>query len=202
VARFDPAGAAGRLARAARDTDWVGRVKQAGRQLKDEYDAGKHGDDAPARPLWAGPRDQLTSFMALLRGPDAASTDVDADARSTADDEASALGAVLQRVDWDAVRGTASDRGAEAVETMRSLAGQVDWERLAPVASSVSSALIAAVAAGKLPVAGPTGSLVARAIVDHRGVARQLGERHLPPGVSFDDLLAVVRPLGAPPDPA
>jgi hypothetical protein len=199
VGRFDPAGAAGRLFRAARDTDWTGRAKSVADTLKREYEAGKRGDDGPVTPLWAGPREQYTSFVALLRGPVAASTDTDTDDAVTPEEEAAMMSSLLDRVDWTAVRESAADRSTEAVDTMRTMAAQVDWERLAPVATTMSSALIAAVAAGRLPVGGKTGAMVARAIVDHRGVARQLGEKHLPPGVKLDDLVAVVRPLAADP---
>ncbi len=59
---------------------------------------------------------------------------------------------------------------------MRAMARQVDWTKVQPAAAQVSSALIAAVAAGQIPVGGRLGPLVARAIVDQGGLAERVGQ--------------------------
>ena len=57
------------------------------------------------------------------------------------------------------------------------MAEQVDWSKVTPVATQVSTALIAAVASGQLGVGGRLGSTVARAIVDQGGLGRQVAAR-------------------------
>jgi hypothetical protein len=182
MARLDPAGTSGRLLGKVRSTDWKGRAKQAVQTLKDEYEAGKRGDDTPATPLWAGPREQLDGVLALLRGapghaaPDhsaAADPSTEVALHADADEVADAL----RGVDWAKVRATTSERGAEAARTVREMAEQVDWNKVQPVATQVSTALIAAVASGQLGVGGRLGSTVARAIVDQGGLGRQVAAR-------------------------
>ena len=48
-----------------------------------------------------------------------------------------------------------------------------------PLAAQVSSALIAAVAAGQLPIGGRIGGIVARAMVDQGGLGQRLGRQVL-----------------------
>jgi hypothetical protein len=57
------------------------------------------------------------------------------------------------------------------------MSAQVDWAKVQPVAAQASSALIAAVAAGKLPVGGRTGALVARAMLDQGGLGQRVGRQ-------------------------
>lgn len=170
MGRFDPAGAAGRLARTVRDTDWKGRAQQAARSLRDEYEAGKRGDDAPVEPLWAGPREQFEAVLGVLRAapgaPDAEPEAIEADI----DD----VTAAVRQVDWGAVRTATSERTGDAARAMKTMADQVDWGKVQPVATQLSSALIAAVAAGHLPVAGRLGSVVARTIVDQGGLGQRV----------------------------
>lgn len=192
MARLDPAGTTGRLFGKVRSTDWKGRAKQAVQTLKDEYEAGKRGDDAPATPLWAGPREQLDAVLGLLRGAphtdgtDGEHTRVDADAGAdgvtVTDDaqlhaDADEVAEALRGVDWAKVRSATSERGADAARTVREMAEQVDWSKVTPVATQVSTALIAAVASGQLGVGGRLGSTVARAIVDQGGLGRQVAAR-------------------------
>ncbi|MFN8021733.1 MAG: hypothetical protein U0Q03_09430 [Acidimicrobiales bacterium] len=195
MARLDPAGSTGRLLGKVRSTDWKGRAKQAVQTLKDEYEAGKRGDDTPAEPLWAGPREQLDAVLTLLRRApndtaqataeptdaagtgDMAGTGVavvdDAQLQADADEVADAL----RGVDWAKVRAVTSERGADAARTVREMAEQVDWNKVQPVATQVSTALIAAVASGQLGIGGRLGSTVARAIVDQGGLGRQVAAR-------------------------
>ena len=181
MGRFDPAGSAGRLAASLRSTDWKGRAKQAAKTLKDEYEAGKRGDDAPAQPIWASPKEQLDAVVNLLRSagtrdragepaPEPVSDDVMA---ADADEVAEAL----RGVDWNKVKTATAERSTDAARTVRTMAEQVDWAKVQPVAAQVSTALIAAVASGQLGVGGRLGATVARAIVDQGGLAQHVAAR-------------------------
>ena len=189
-----PSGAARRLARSVRATDWKGRVKQAAQTLKDEYEAGKRGDDAPAQPIWASPKEQLDGVLGLLRSA-AASVGSSASSASSASGEpgepaptepvddatmaadADQVAEALRGVDWSTVSAAAAERTSDAARTVKAMADQVDWARVQPVAAQVSSALIAAVASGQLGVGGRLGSTVARAIVDQGGLGQQVAKR-------------------------
>lgn len=150
--------------------------------LKAEYEAGKRGDDAPVTPLWASPREQLDAVVALLRSardtapaPAGSSDPVTPAAPTATDDEdVAAVTSAMRGVDWAAVRVATTERGADATRVMRTMADQVDWSKVQPVAGQVSSALIAAVASGQLPVGGRLGSTVARAIVDQGGLGQRV----------------------------
>ena len=94
---------------------------------------------------------------------------------SSSDDQL-AVSQAIAKVDWSKVRSTTSERSGEATRMMRSMAQQVDWAKLGPAATKVSSALIAAVASGQLPVGGRMGGQVARAIVNQGGLGQQVGQ--------------------------
>jgi hypothetical protein len=205
MARFDPASAAGRLARSVKAADWKARVTQAAHTLKDEYDAGKRGDDTPAQPIWSSPKEQLDAVLGLLRsaasgspsdGPDTSDTPDTPDTSDTPDtvtgvdgsageqrsDDALAADAdevaeALRGVDWASVKSAAAERTGDAARTVKAMADQVDWAKVQPVAAQVSSALIAAVASGQLGMGGRLGSTVARAIVDQGGLGQQVAKR-------------------------
>jgi hypothetical protein len=182
-----PSGAAHRLARSVRAAGWKGRVKQAAQTLRDEYEAGKRGDDAPARPIWASPKEQLDGVLGLLRSaaasvvptppgePAAASAEPVDDETIAAD--ADQVAEALRGVDWSTVSAAAAERTSDAARTVKAMADQVDWAKVQPVAAQVSSALIAAVASGQLGVGGRLGSTVARAIVDQGGLGQQVAKR-------------------------
>jgi uncharacterized protein YqfA (UPF0365 family) len=121
-------------------------------------------------PLWAGPRQQFDALLTALGRASAP----EAEPEGTVEEAESAMLAAVGRVDWDAVRATTSERTAEATATLRELAAKVDWQRLQPAASQVSSALIAAVAAGRLPIGGPIGGQVVRAIVNQGDLAKRV----------------------------
>jgi hypothetical protein len=189
-----PSGAARRLARSVRSADWKGRVKQAAQTLKDEYEAGKRGDDAPAQPIWASPKEQLDGVLGLLRsaaatvgssasgssgessasGESATTEPVD---EATIAADAEQVAEALRGVDWTSVSAAAAERTNDAARTVKAMADQVDWAKVQPVAAHVSSALIAAVASGQLSVGGRLGSTVARAIVDQGGLGQQVAKR-------------------------
>jgi hypothetical protein len=109
----------------------------------------------------------------------AADAHVDAAAEEPHDEEsldrdAEEVAKALRGVDWGQVRAATSERSTEVARTMRSLADHVDWAKVQPVAAQVSSALIAAVAAGRIPVGGPLGSMVARAITDQNNLGNRV----------------------------
>lgn len=172
------------------------RAKRAAATLKAEYEAGKRGDDAPTATLWASPLAHLDSFLALLGSTRAKvdadavqsspadaqhetqhETHADAVADAEADAEAAEVSRLLGEVDWAAVRASAGTRSADAVQAVKAMAAQVDWEAVQPVAAQASSALIAAVASGRLPVGGRTGALVARAMLDQGGLGQRVGRQ-------------------------
>jgi hypothetical protein len=62
-----PAGpGAGRLKRLA-STDWKAKARNVASSLKAEYEAGKQGDETPAKPIWATPQQQLDGLLAVFR---------------------------------------------------------------------------------------------------------------------------------------
>jgi hypothetical protein len=181
MGRFDPAGAAGRLVRSVRAADVKGRVKHAAQTLKDEYAAGKSGDDTPAQPIWASPKEQLDAVLGLLRTATTAPQPGEPGHEPLSDEtmaaDADEVAEALRGVDWANVKTAAAERTGDAARTVKAMADQVDWAKVQPVAAQVSSALIAAVASGQLGVGGRLGSTVARAIVDQGGLGQQVAKR-------------------------
>lgn len=94
-----------------------------------------------------------------------------ADDDATVDDVTEAMRAV----DWAKVRSATAGRTAEASQGVRAMAQQVDWARVQPVAAQVSSALIAAVASGQIPLGGALGARVVRTIMNDRNLAARVG---------------------------
>lgn len=85
--------------------------------------------------------------------------------------QAEEVAEAMRGVDWAKVRASTSARGSEAAKSMKTMAAEVDWDRVQPVAAKVSSALIAAVASGQMGVGGRFGPTVARAIMNDRNLA-------------------------------
>ncbi len=77
----------------------------------------------------------------------------------------------MRGVDWAKVRAATSARGSDAAQSVKTMAAEVDWDKVQPVAAKVSSALIAAVASGQIGVGGRFGPTVARAIMNDRNLA-------------------------------
>jgi hypothetical protein len=148
------------------------RARRAAQVLKDEYAAGKRGDDAPAQTIWATPREQLDALVGMIKR---AGGDRSAAPTGDADADADQVAGALRKVDWSGVRAATADRTGEAARAAKAMAEQVDWDRVQPAAQKVSKALIAAVASGRVGVVGPLGSLIARAIVDQGGLAQRVG---------------------------
>ena len=140
---------------------WVRAAKEGAAVLKSEYDAGRRGEDEPAEPE---------------KDPE-----LDADAKDVAE--------ALRRVDWAQVRADTARRTGDAARAMKAMAGQVDWAKVQPAAAQVSSALIAAVASGRLPVGGRLTSTVARAIVDQGGLAQRVAANLAEPPPDFRQVI-------------
>jgi hypothetical protein len=170
-----------RVAKAATTTKWGGKAKEIAASLKAQHAAGRDGDESPAVPVWPTPKEQFEAVKHLFRtSPKEQVAAVDSDPAEgqneddvSLDNDAEQVADALRRVDWAEVRAATAERTNDVAETMRSLADRVDWAKVQPVAAQVSSALIAAVAAGRIPVGGRLGPLVVRAITDQS----QLGKR-------------------------
>jgi len=158
--------------------NWTAKAKQAAASLKAQYAAGRDGDDAPAEPIWPTPTQQLDAIKGLFQKKPA-ETDTPAGAPEVVDEasldhDAAEVAEAMRKVDWAQVRVVTSERTSDVTRTMRSLAENVDWNKVQPVAAQVSSALIAAVAAGRIPVGGSLGPMVARAITDQNNLGRRI----------------------------
>ncbi len=165
-----------RLARAVTTTKWAAKAKAVAASLKEQHAAGLAGDDSPAVPVWPTPREQLEAVKHLFRSAprhEPAATVEQGDDTSL-DSDADEVAEALRGVDWTQVRAATAERTNEVARTMRSLADHVDWAKVQPVAAQVSSALIAAVAAGRIPVGGRLGPIVVRAITDQNNLGRRV----------------------------
>ncbi len=95
---------------------------------------------------------------------------------TTAEQEATAdeVSEAMRKVDWTKVKATTASKTADVSQSVKTMAAQVDWDRVTPVAAEVSAALIAAVASGQLPIGGAMGARVARTIMNDHGLAQQV----------------------------
>jgi hypothetical protein len=176
-----------RVTRAVTSTKWTAKLREAAEALKAQHAAGRDGDDSPVDPIWPTPKEQLDALKHLFKKPAAVDEDrvaepatsnaeaaSDATTEETVAAEAEEVAAAMRRVDWTQVRAATSERATDVGHTMRSLADQVDWAKVTPVAAQVSSALIAAVAAGRIPVGGRLGPMVAKAITDQNNLGKRI----------------------------
>jgi hypothetical protein len=171
-----------RVARVISTTNWTAKAKQAAASLKAQHAAGRDGDESAAEPIWPTPKEQLDALKGLFRtksgdtdtsspGPEPEPEVVD---EAALEHDAAEVAEAMRRVDWAQVRVVTTERTTDVARTMRSLADNVDWNKVQPVAAQVSSALIAAVAAGRIPVGGSLGPMVARAITDQNNLGRRV----------------------------
>jgi hypothetical protein len=166
-----------RVARAVTTTDWGARAKEVAASLKAQHAAGRDGDDSPAEPVWPTPKEQLEALKKLFRGTTrdgVSGAEADVPDEQVLDNDAAQVADALRRVDWAQVKAATSERTNDVARTMRSMAEHVEWAKVQPVAAQVSSALIAAVAAGRIPIGGQLGSMVARAIADQNNLGRRV----------------------------
>jgi hypothetical protein len=162
-----------RVVRAVTTTKWSSKAKAVAASLKAQHAAGRDGDDSPAEPVWPTPKEQLEAVKRLFRDSPKQITVRAVDAPDTeADDIAAAMGGV----DWADVRAATAGRANDVTRAMRAMSDHVDWAKVQPVAAQVSSALIAAVASGRLPVGGRLGPLVAKAITDQNNLGARVAQ--------------------------
>lgn len=165
-----------RLARAVTTTKWAAKAKEVAASLKEQHAAGLAGDDSPAVPVWPTPREQLEAVKHLFRSAPMhePAAIVEQGDDTSLDSDADEVAEALRGVDWTQVRAATAERTNDVARTMRSLADHVDWAKVQPVAAQLSSALIAAVAAGRIPVGGRLGPIVVRAITDQNNLGRRV----------------------------
>ena len=179
-----------RVVRAVTTTQWGAKARNAAASLKAQHAAGLSGDESPAEPIWPTPREQLDALKGLFRStPKQISAPADGPTDDEpADGDAEVIAEALRGVDWAEVRAATAERTSEMSRSMRAMADHVDWAKVQPVAAQVSSALIAAVAAGRIPVGGRLGSIVARAITDQNNLGKRVAQNleHTESGVPPD----------------
>jgi hypothetical protein len=168
-----------RVARAVTTTKWGAKAKEVAASLKAQHAAGRDGDESPAVPVWPTPKEQFEALKHLFHtSPRSAAPPTAADVGEVGDapldGDAEEIAEALRRVDWTEVRAATAERTSDVARTMRSLADHVDWAKVQPVAAQVSSALIAAVAAGRIPVGGRLGPMVVRAITDQNNLGKRV----------------------------
>lgn len=179
-----------RVVRSVTSTSLRAKARAAAESLKAQHAAGRAGDDSPAEPIWPTPKQQLDAIKGLFRSTPSSAEPIDAEPidERALDSDAAEVAAAMRRVDWAQVREATTERTSDVARTMRSLSEHVEWHKVQPVAAQVSSALIAAVAAGRIPVGGSLGPIVARAIADQNNLGRrvaanlQSGSSQVPPG--------------------
>jgi hypothetical protein len=173
-----------RVVRAVTTTKWGAKARAVAASLKAQHAAGREGDESPAEPIWPTPKEQLEALKRLFRASPAQPVPPSDDAGEGDDREGEAeeVAEALRGVDWAAVRTATAGRTSEVTRTMRAMADHVDWAKVQPVAAQVSSALIAAAAAGRIPVGGRLGPIVARAITDQNNLGKRVAEslQHTP----------------------
>jgi hypothetical protein len=162
-----------RAVRVATTTKWSAKAKAIAAALKAEHAAGRAGDESPAQPVWPTPREQLEGLKRLFRTAPAQQVALD---EGELDSEAQQVAEALRGVDWAEVRSSAASRTGDVTRTMRAMADHVDWGKVQPIAAQVSSALIAAVATGRIPVGGQLGPIVARAITDQNSLGKRVAQ--------------------------
>jgi hypothetical protein len=182
-----------RVVRAVTTTKWSARAKEVAASLKAHHAAGRDGDESPVVPVWPTPKEQLDALKHLFRTSPKSEAPAAADDVAEAGDaplegDAEEVAEALRRVDWTEVRAATAERTSDVARTMRSLAENVDWVKVQPVAAQVSSALIAAVAAGRIPVGGRFGPIVVRAITDQNNLGKRVAAQ------------LAANPADAPPD--
>lgn len=168
-----------RLARVVTNAKWGAKAKEVAASLKAQHAAGRDGDESPAVPVWPTPREQFEALKHLFRASPKPSGDdtpppSDAVDEATVESDAEAIATAMRGVNWTEVRAATAERTNDVARTMRSLADHVDWAKVQPVAAQVSSALIAAVAAGRIPVGGRLGPIVVRAITDQNNLGKRV----------------------------
>ena len=121
----------------------------------------------------AAMREKASAFGKLLKDEYEAGKRGDPDPMIDAD-AADEVAAAMKKVDWAKVKTATAGKTADATQSVKAMAAQVDWDKVTPVAAQVSSALIAAVASGQIPLGGHLGGRVARTIMNDRDLAQKV----------------------------
>lgn len=169
---------AAKLSRSLNVATAKARAAELARTMKAEYEAGKAEVDAEAE-----------AAAETQSEPTESTTD-------TTDADADAVAQAIRGVDWAKVRAATGEKSAEAAHAMKSMAAEVDWDKVQPVAAKVSSALIAAVASGQLGIGGRFAAPVARAIMNDRNLAQRVSTaiaRDNPADEPLPDFRPVIR---------
>lgn len=153
---------AARLVSQARPDEVRARAAEFAERVKAEYRAGLDG---------APPPDPSGSDEGRAHSGESGSLD----------DDTTAVIDAMRGVDWAQVRAITGQKSSEAAKAVKEMTAQVDWSKVQPVATSVSTALIAAVASGQLPIGGPLGGRVLRTILNEADLAARVAERYQPP---------------------
>ena len=181
-----------RVARAVTTTNWGTKAKEVAASLKAQHAAGRDGDESPAEPVWPTPKEQLEGLKRLFRSGSSSDGTVDAPDEKLLDDDAAQVADAIRHVDWTQVKAATAERTNDVARTMRSMADHVEWSKVQPVAAQVSSALIAAVAAGRIPIGGQLGSIVARAIADQNNLGRRVAANLAKTSTNAPDFRGVI----------
>jgi hypothetical protein len=143
-------------------------------------------------------RERATAFGRLLKEEYEAGKRGDP-APTPAEDAATAeeVADAMHKVDWAKVKAATASRTADATQGMKSMAAQVDWAKVQPVAAQVSTALIAAVASGQIPLGGHLGGRVVRTIMNDRDLAQKVASTLArTPGQMPPDFRGVIETTG------
>ena len=175
---------AARLVNAAEPTVEKVKASDFAQKLLTEFERGREGEAEPSAEPPADPSADPNASAA----PDASTASAQpnastaaADATDTpppsATDDVDSLVDALSSVDWAKVRAAASEKGSGVATSMKKMAADVDWGKVQSGAAVVSSALIAAVASGQLPIGGRLAGPVARAILNDADLASKVSSR-------------------------
>jgi hypothetical protein len=162
-----------RLARMTGRVARNARDSQFVRTLRDEYRKGRDGETGETGEIG-----------------DATASDADVEAVAVA----------MRGVDWSRVKAATAARTGAAAKRMKTMARDVDWAKVQSGAAVVSSALIAAVASGQIPVKGPVTGPIARAIINDGNLAARVNAVMARSGTTPPDFRQVIDTTATEPD--
>lgn len=168
---------AARLVNAAEPAVEKVKASDFAQKLLTEFERGRAGEaDAPDASNAHAASDAAGAPPS--NPADAAAADAAASPSDPAPaDDVDSLVDALSSVDWAKVRAAASEKGSGVATSMKKMAADVDWAKVQSGAAVVSSALIAAVASGQLPIGGRLAGPVARAILNDSDLASKVSSR-------------------------
>lgn len=164
---------AARLVNAAEPTVEKVKASDFAQKLLTEFERGRSGEPEPS----AEPAATTASAASAQPNASTAAADATDTPPPSATDDVDSLVDALSSVDWAKVRTAASEKGSGVATSMKKMAADVDWGKVQSGAAVVSSALIAAVASGQLPIGGRLAGPVARAILNDSDLASKVSSR-------------------------